>query len=172
MSGVKLGDRLLVLGCSDPALIAALAGKTGLTGRACAADANAELTRRAAVAVEREGALLEAFSAPWHALPFAPDSFDVVVIRGVLAGLDANTRAATVREAQRILRGGGRCLVIDDAPRGGWGSLLNRAPAGSPYAPAAALEATAFRGVRTLAEREGLRFTEGMKPVSGRPDLS
>ena len=30
--------------------------------------------------------------------------------------------------------------------------------------PAAALEADGFKSVRTMAEREGLRFTEGIKP--------
>ena len=29
MAGVKLGDRVLVIGCSDPLLIAALAAKAG-----------------------------------------------------------------------------------------------------------------------------------------------
>ena len=38
MSGVKLADRLLVIGASDPALAAALAAKVGLTGRACVVD--------------------------------------------------------------------------------------------------------------------------------------
>ena len=40
MAGIKLGDRLLVVGCSDPMLIARLAVKTGLTGRAHAIDAD------------------------------------------------------------------------------------------------------------------------------------
>src|SRR5438094_175662 len=35
MTGVKLGDRVLVIGAGDPALIAALGAKTGLTGTTC-----------------------------------------------------------------------------------------------------------------------------------------
>ena len=46
MAGIKLGDRLLVLGCGDPMLVAQLAVKTGLTGRAFAVDARADLTAR------------------------------------------------------------------------------------------------------------------------------
>ena len=42
MAGAKLGDRLIVVGCSDPQLIAALAGKTGLTGRAVAVDGSSQ----------------------------------------------------------------------------------------------------------------------------------
>ena len=35
MASIKLGDRLLIVGSSDIALIAALATKSGLTGRTC-----------------------------------------------------------------------------------------------------------------------------------------
>src|SRR5215207_1555377 len=41
MAGVKMGDRLLVIGCSDPKLVAQLALKPGISGRVCAVDADA-----------------------------------------------------------------------------------------------------------------------------------
>ena len=166
MPGVKLGDRLLVVGCSDPGLIAALAVKTGLTGRACAVDADAGLRTAAAAQVQRQGALVETFTVPWTDLPFERDSFDVVVLRSVLPGLDSNSRVRVAQETHRLLRGGGRCLVIDPAPRGGLGALLKR-QAESDYASAGGavrpLEAAGFRGVRVLAEREGSTFVEGVK---------
>ncbi len=167
MSGVKLGDRLLVAGCGDAPLIARLAGKAGLTGRACAVDASAEKTARAAAAVEREGVLIEPFTAPWSGLPFDTGSFDVVVIRDVLPGLEPEPRVRCVREACRVLRDGGRCVVIDRGARGGLGALLG-GRGHEPYAAAGgarhALEADGFVAVRTLAEREGLVFVEGVKP--------
>ena len=60
MTGVKLGDRLLVIGANDPQLIAALAIKSGLTGRASVVDADSARASRAAGASGREGALGEA----------------------------------------------------------------------------------------------------------------
>ena len=48
MAGIKMGDRLLVLGCGDPVRLAQLAVKTGLTGRACAIDAREAVATRAA----------------------------------------------------------------------------------------------------------------------------
>ena len=54
MSGIKLGDRVLIVGCSDAALIAALAIKAGLTGRACTVDSVASRVAETAQAVERE----------------------------------------------------------------------------------------------------------------------
>jgi ubiquinone/menaquinone biosynthesis C-methylase UbiE len=168
MSGVKLGDRLLVLGGSDPILTAALASKAGLTGRACALDASAEATAAAAAAVERQGVLIETFTAPWTMLPFDSDSFDVVVFRNVLGPLAPDGRAGAVREARRVLRPGGRCLVIDDAARRALAGLLGGRGASLQYASQGggrqALESGDFRGVRTLAEREGQVFVEGTNP--------
>ena len=34
--GIKLGDRYLQIGCTDASLLAAIASKVGLSGRACA----------------------------------------------------------------------------------------------------------------------------------------
>jgi ubiquinone/menaquinone biosynthesis C-methylase UbiE len=108
MPGVKLGDRLLVMGVSDPALIGALAGKAGLTGRTVILDTTEQATADAAAAVERDGHLVESFTAPWAMLPFEPHSFDVVVLRDVLNTLGAEERLRCAREVHRVLRPGGR----------------------------------------------------------------
>lgn len=167
MSGIRLGQRLLVLGCSDPVLIAQLAQKTGLTGRSVAVDEDAKRTAHAAVAVEREGALVETITAPWTMLTLDADSFDVVVARDVLATIDTHRRAACVSEIHRVLRPGGRCVVIESAPRAGLGSLLQGRPGNAEYVSSGgaerALSNVGFRAVRTLAVREGLAFVEGVK---------
>jgi ubiquinone/menaquinone biosynthesis C-methylase UbiE len=166
MSGIKLGDRLLVIGASDTALAAALAGKAGLTGRACLLDESEPARHRAATAIEKQGVLIESFTAPLTALPFDPDSFDVVLIRNALAETSPDSRARALAEVQRIVRPGGRCIVIDDAPRGGIAGLVGGRKAQQyPDGGAAELLTEAgFRGVRTLAEREGLVFVEGVRP--------
>jgi ubiquinone/menaquinone biosynthesis C-methylase UbiE len=170
MSGLKLGDRLLMLGCSDTALVAALASKVGLTGRACLLDESADRLHAAAAAVEQEGVLVESVTSPMSSLPFEPGSFDVVVARNAFPAIPGGTRAAVVGEVARVVRGGGRCIVIDDLPRGGLGGLIggHRAEDASPGSMAVALlTAAGFRGVRTLAEREGFVFVEGVKAGEG-----
>jgi len=172
MSGIKLGDRLLVIGCDDTALIAALAGKAGLTGRACMVCASAEQRIRAAKVVEGDGALVESFDAQPTKLPFEQASFDVAVIRNLLPSLDPGSRSVTVAEVRRVIRPGGRCIVIDDAPRGGIARLIGGGRGDAGYGQyvqagggAGLLQGAGFRGVRTLAEREALVFVEGVKAV-------
>jgi ubiquinone/menaquinone biosynthesis C-methylase UbiE len=170
MCGVKLGDRLLVLGSGDTPLIAALAGKAGLTGRACVLDASAAATKSAASAIEREGALVETSTAPWTMLPFDVHAFDVVVIRNVLGALDAEGRLRSVQEVHRVLRPGGRAVAIDDTERAGLAALFGSDRVDPQYRRSGgathAMEAAGFRGVRTLAKREGQLFVEGVKAAS------
>jgi ubiquinone/menaquinone biosynthesis C-methylase UbiE len=166
MSGLKLGDRLLMLGSSDPALTAALAAKVGLTGRACMVDVSATKLAAAAAAVEQHGALVESFTAPFTALPFEPDSFDVVVLRNVLSASAPAERAAAAGEAMRVVRPGGRGIAIEDTPRGGlWAAVTGQSGGTEGAGPAAVkhLTAAGFRGARLLAEREGIAFVEGLK---------
>jgi ubiquinone/menaquinone biosynthesis C-methylase UbiE len=166
MIGIKLADRVLVLGCSDPPLIAALAIKSGLTGRACAVDSDAARVTAAAGAVERDGALVETSTSPLTTLPFEPGGFDVVVLRDVLGSAAADDRTRIVTEAGRVLRPGGRCIVIETAARSGLGGLLTRPVSTEFFAGGGApplLQAAGFAAVRTLAERQGLAFAEGVK---------
>jgi ubiquinone/menaquinone biosynthesis C-methylase UbiE len=168
MAGIKLGDRLLVLGCSDPMLVAQLAVKTGLTGRAFAADVRPDLIATAQAVAAREGALIESAAAPWDALPLESSAFDVAVVRQVFPALAQPQRVACAAELRRVLRGGGRCLVIDTGRAAGLAGIVGRSDVNREYAAqgggAAVLEAAGFRAARVLAERDGLAFSEAAKP--------
>jgi len=151
MAGVKLADRVVIVGCGDPRLIATLAAKAGLTGRACAVDDDAGRVREAERVALKEGALIEAFTVPLHSMPFEAGSFDVAVLRDIMAAAD--TRAPSVlHEVLRVLRPGGRTLVVESRRR-------KTAIDGDTLV--AALKSVGFGAVRTLAERDGLLFVEG-----------
>lgn len=162
MAGIKLGDRLLVVGGGDPLLIAQLAAKTGLTGRACAVDEDQGIVTHAASVALREGALVETLVSPCGTLPFDDGAFDVVVVRDALPRLAGESRVDCLTEVRRVLRGGGRCLVIDRVRRG-LAALVGTSA--QDYAPVALLEAAGFKAARVLAEREGLAFAEAVKPI-------
>lgn len=166
MSGVRLGDRVLVVGAGDPLLLAGVAVKSGLTGRACVVDEAEGAASAAAAAAEHEGALVEAITSRVTMLPLDEGSFDVVILRDVLPALTPDRRSGCVSEAHRVLRPGGRCMVIERAPRAGLGALIGRTEVhGYPGGGGASglLEAQGFRAVRTLAEREGFVFVEGVR---------
>jgi ubiquinone/menaquinone biosynthesis C-methylase UbiE len=171
MAGVKLGDRLLVVGCGDPILLAQLASKTGLTGRAFAVDEREGVVINAATIAAREGALVETATAPWTSIPVENDSFDVAVVRDVLAPLPPHRRSACIAEIARALRPGGRCLVIDGTARSGISALVGGASAPGDYSGQGGLvqilTSQGFKAARVLAERDGLLFAEAVKPAGG-----
>jgi SAM-dependent methyltransferase len=166
MSGVKLADRLLVIGCSDPVLIAAIAAKVGLTGRACAVDEDPSLVTNAAQIAEREGVLIESAPAPGLRVPYPDESFDVVVVRDTGSSTMITPGSPVFAEARRALRSGGRCVVILGETRGGFGGLFggSRPPQADSVTPV--FQSAGFLAVRTLAEREGLLYLEGVKPAT------
>lgn len=170
MSGVKLGDRVVQIGCAHGGYIAAIAMKAGLSGRVVVAG-----DPRAVARAEKGGAalgvLVETVTITEAALPFEENSFDLGIVDdtgGGFGALGADDRVAFVRELARVVRPGGRAMVIGTVPRQGLAALLSRGQSGPSYAASGqatvALEADGFRGVRTLAEREGLIFVEGIKP--------
>lgn len=168
MVGLKLGDALLQLGCGDGGLLAALAAKVGLTGHAAAVDATPEGVAAGERGAALGGALVEITKAPYGQLPFQDGIFDVVTINDLVAGLGPNDRVACLRETLRVLRHGGRVVVLERTGRGGLGRLVSRrrqdARYGSSGGAEAALKAEGFVAVRTLAERNRLRFIEGVRP--------
>ncbi|HTM24253.1 MAG TPA: methyltransferase domain-containing protein [Vicinamibacterales bacterium] len=167
MAGVTLGTRVLVAGARDTTFAAALASKAGLTGRACVVDADAERATFAALAIERDGALAEVTSAPWDRLPYDDGSFDLAVVHDVLSAVPADVRSRAASELLRVVRPGGRVLIVETAPRAGFGALLHRQPIDATYASAGGgvntLAKAGFAAVRELAERDGIRYIEGIK---------
>lgn len=170
MSGVKLGDRLLQIGCSDPALLAAIASKVGLSGRACVAAASEAEADRARKGGERGGILLEVEKTPLATLPFEDASFDLIVVDnldGLLSQMNPDTRVFCLQQAHRTLIPRGRIVVIERAPRAGLGGLFRPGPVDPHYARSggteAALTAEGFKAVRRLAERDGMSFFEGIR---------
>jgi SAM-dependent methyltransferase len=171
MTGVKMGDRVAFVGCAHGGRLAAVASKVGLSGRAVAIVPDARAAELARKGAEQTGVLVEIETAPPAALPIENETIDLAVVddTGGLFGLmPAEQRVASVRELARIVRPGGRVILFGAAPPAGIGKLLARGPSGPSFAASgeanAVLGANGFGIVRTLAEREGLVFVEGIKP--------
>lgn len=167
MTGVKMGDRLVQIGCADGVRLAAIASKVGLSGRAAAVVGDPQTAARVEKAASQAGVLVEVEVAPPTTLPMDDATFDVAIIddsAGLFTAMPPDQRGATVREASRVLRAGGRVMVIGSTPRAGLGAMLSRAPVTISADPSATLQNDGFKTVRVLAERDGLIFFEGLKP--------
>ena len=89
----------------------------------------------------------------------------MAVIADLLHTLTPDVRARCVSEVFRVLRPGGRAIVLEPAPRGGIGALINRQVASDPnYAGAGkGTHGEGFAAVRQIAETDGVLYVEGIK---------
>jgi SAM-dependent methyltransferase len=171
MSGVRMGERVLQVGVDDARASGVIAAKTGLSGQSWIAVANDAEAARARAATIDAGILADIHTGPFgDPLPMSDASFDAIVVHSMhdlLPGLDADARQRLLRECFRILRPGGRLLVVEAGPRSGFSAMLRPAPATTPYddsgGAVSGLQLSGFKPVRVLAERDGFKFTEGLK---------
>lgn len=172
MTGVKMGDQLVQIGFRDRMLLTDLASKVGFSGRASVVVYHEHEASRARDAAARAGVLVDVEMAN-RAFPLQSASFDIAVVDntgGWLGTSAPETRVSALQETLRVLRPGGRCIVVEAASRGGILGALGRRKEDPHFAASggteAALKAEGFAGVRVLTEREGRRFVEGTKRVS------
>ena len=171
MSSVRSGERVLQIGVNDPRIVHAIAGKTGITGLATVVVPYESGAQRIREVVGEGSSSPDVRIEPLDRLPFADGAYDVAVIHnadGLLTSLDASVRHQSIREVLRVLRHGGRVIVLEAGKPTGMRALLGGPKHGARSEAAggtvAALEAVGFVAVRVLGDREGYRFIEGLKP--------
>ena len=166
MSSVRMGERVLQIGIDDRSVAGAIAAKVGLSGHAAFAVTNEATAAQARSAGAAAGVLVDVQVTPLGTLPYAAESFDAIIVHagdGSLPSLADPAGVAILRDGYRVLRSGGRVIAIEGGPRGLAGLLRRRASLLESEAVVTALTTAGFRAARPLAEREGYRFTEGLK---------
>ena len=154
MTGVRMGERFLQIGCHDKSLLAGLAAKVGLSGTAVVAAADDTQARLASSIGRKVGALIEVKDIQEGcAWPIEDAAFDMVVVDDTdesVSGFDQPVEM--LRNSLRALRPGGRIEVVTP--------VKNAHP---PIDYQKLLSEAGFRPVRILAETNGLRFVEGLR---------
>lgn len=167
MTGVRMGERFLQIGCHDRALLSGLAAKVGLSGAAAVASANAASAKRAAAVGAKVGALIDVRPMAGRALPFDNNQFDMIVVDdtdGSFAAIEGEARLGYLRDALRVVRAGGRIEVVEGL--GGGGMFRGAVARPQGYDMLRDLAAAGFKPSRLLAEKDGFRFLEGLRPNS------
>ena len=163
MVGARGGDRVLVVGVEDAGFETQLAQVTGLTGEVRASDSAPGAAARVEAAVQRSGSLVEFDPAPATKLPFDRGTFDVVVINRQLGKSAEADRAQIAAEAVRVVKPGGRVVVIEAGPSTGlfarWSKPREALSAGQIQQ---LLSGAGCRATRLLAESSGVTYVEAL----------
>jgi len=109
------GETMLDIGCGTGTLALAAKRRIGPHGKVFGVDAAPEMVEAARAKGRKAGLDIEVETATAQALPFADGSFDLVASTLMLHHLPKQDRPACVAEMLRVLKPGGRALVVDFA---------------------------------------------------------
>jgi ubiquinone/menaquinone biosynthesis C-methylase UbiE len=113
LAGLKAGECVLDVGCGTGTLAIAAKRRVGSTGRVYGIDASPEMIVRAGGKAKKAGLGVEFKNEAIEALTFPDAEFDVVLSTLMLHHLPRRLREDGVREIRRVLKPGGRVLIVD-----------------------------------------------------------
>ncbi len=113
LAELKAGDAVLDVGCGTGTLLLAAAGQVGSTGRFRGLEASVEMVEFARSKGRTLDLDMKFTIGSAEVLPYDNDSFDVVMCTLVLHHLPMDIQSTALREMSRVLRPGGRIVVVD-----------------------------------------------------------
>ena len=117
LARIAPGESVLDVGCGTGTLAIAAKRRVGDAGRVDGVDASPEMIQRAVKKSKRahSGAGFRVSHA--ESLPFETSHFDVVLSTVMLHHLRRDVRAQAIQEMRRVLKPGGRILIVDFGKR-------------------------------------------------------
>jgi ubiquinone/menaquinone biosynthesis C-methylase UbiE len=119
LARLKAGESVLDVGCGTGTLAIAAKRHVGRSGTVHGIDASPEMLARARKKAKRDGLDVVFRQAAAQALPYPDGQFDAVLSTVTFHHLPRPAREQCAREMRRVLKPGGRALVVDFAVSGG-----------------------------------------------------
>lgn len=120
LADVEEGQSVLDVGCSTGTLALELRDRAGAGGEVCGVDASPEMIAVARRKAAKRDASLQFEIGLIERLPYEDARFDRALCTLVMHHLDEHLQQQGLREIARVLKPGGRLLVVDfDGSRGG-----------------------------------------------------
>jgi ubiquinone/menaquinone biosynthesis C-methylase UbiE len=113
LAGLGSGESVLDVGCGTGTLAIASKKRVGPTGKVIGIDASPEMIVRARAKAAKAAIDIDFRTAAAEALPFSDATFDALLSTTVLHCLPVDARRLCIREMSRVLKSGGRLLLVD-----------------------------------------------------------
>lgn len=118
LAGPEAGESVLDVGCGTGTLAIAAAAKVGPSGEVQGIDASPEMIEVARRKAEKQAPKSSFQPGLIETIPFPDDRFDLVLNTLMLHHLPDDLKRKGLAEMRRVLKPGGRLLVVDFASHG------------------------------------------------------
>ena len=125
LAGVAAGERVLDVCCGTGTLALAAKQRVGSDGSVHGIDASKEMIAHAKAKAARRDLPVIFDVAAAQSLPFSDATFDVVTCSLALHHLPEEARASAIAEMQRVLKPGGRMMIVEFGKSRAASSLLH-----------------------------------------------
>jgi ubiquinone/menaquinone biosynthesis C-methylase UbiE len=113
LAGLHPGDQVLDVGCGTGTLALEVAPRVGIAGRVAGIDPSPEQIARARAKAARRHVPIQFQVGVIEQLAFPDQSFDVVLSTLMMHHLPASLKRQGLAEIARVLRPGGRLVIVD-----------------------------------------------------------